>query len=80
MMLNITNAIKEASKNSTMLIATHSENILDAFEVEHVRVFQKEKDNSTTVSTFRADDFTNWYDEYNLGKMWRKGDIGGNRW
>lgn len=80
MVLNITNAIKESSRNSTMLIATHSENILDAFEVEHVRVFEKEGDNSTIVNSFKKEEFEKWYDEYNLGKMWRKGDIGGNRW
>ena len=80
MALNITNAIKDASVNSTLLIATHSENILDAFEVEHVRVFEKEQDNSTIVNSYKTKDFEKWYDEYNLGKMWRKGDIGGNRW
>ncbi|MCD4665212.1 MAG: AAA family ATPase [Bacteroidales bacterium] len=80
MALNVTNAIKEAAKNSTMLIATHSENILDAFEVEHARVFEKEQDNSTIVNSYKTEEFEKWYDEYNLGKMWRKGDIGGNRW
>lgn len=80
MALNITKAIKEASKNSMMLIATHSENILDAFEFEQVRVFEKEPDNSTVVNSFKTKDFEKWYDEYNLGKMWRQGDIGGNRW
>ena len=80
MALNVTNAIKEASKESNMIIATHSENILDAFEVEHVRVFEKEHDNSTLVNSFKSEEFEKWYDEYNLGKMWRKGDIGGNRW
>jgi predicted ATPase len=80
MSLNITKAIKESSMESTMLIATHSENILDAFEIEHVRVFEKEPDNSTIVNSFKTKDFEKWYDEYNLGKMWRQGDIGGNRW
>ncbi len=80
MALNITNAIKEASKESNMIIATHSENILDAFDIEDVRIFEKDKNNSTIIKSFSKDDFKNWYDEYNLGKMWRKGDIGGNRW
>lgn len=80
MTLNITNAIKDASVHSAMIIATHSENILDSFEVEDVRVFEKEADNSTVVHSFKREQFENWYDEYNLGRMWRKGDIGGNRW
>ncbi|NOX47473.1 MAG: AAA family ATPase [Chlorobi bacterium] len=80
MSLNITKAIKESSMESTMLITTHSENILDAFEVEHVRVFEKKPDNSSIVNSFETKDFEKWYDEYNLGKMWRQGDIGGNRW
>ncbi len=80
MSLNITNAIKEAAKESTILIATHSENILNAFEPEDVRVFEKDDDNSTVVNSFSKKDFQNWYDKYNLGKMWRDGDIGGNRW
>jgi predicted ATPase len=80
MALNVTNAIKEASKESNMIIATHSENILDAFNVEDVRVFGKDENNSTIIGSFSKDDFKSWYDEYNLGKMWREGDIGGNRW
>lgn len=80
MALNITNALKESANKSTILISTHSENILDAFEIEQVRVFDKEPDNSTIVRSFKTEDFKKWYDEYNLGNMWRKGDIGGNRW
>ncbi len=80
MLQNITKSIKKASEKSTLLIATHSENILNAFEPEDVRVFEKDNENSTIVNSFTKKDFENWYDEYNLGNMWRNGDIGGNRW
>jgi predicted ATPase len=80
MIYNITSAIKESSEETTYLIASHNENVLDAFEIENVRVFEKDENNNTRVFQFQQKEFAGWYEEYRLGKMWRAGDIGGNRW
>ena len=80
MIFNIANAIKDAAGDTTFLIASHSENILDAFHVENIRVFEKDERNCTVVHQFAESEFEGWYDEFNPGKMWRAGDIGGKRW
>jgi predicted ATPase len=80
MILNIANAIKEASEGSTMIISTHSENLLNYFEIENAKVFGKDEHNSTTVTSYTQAQFEGWYEEFTLGKMWRQGDLGGVRY
>jgi len=80
MIYNISRAMQEASGETCFLIATHSENVLNNFNVENVRVFEKEIDNTTTVKTYHEADFEGWYEEFSPGNMWRTGDLGGKRW
>lgn len=80
MISNIGKAIIEASEASSMVISTHSDNLLNCFEIENIRVFEKDEHNSTKVFKYTKDDFTGWYEEFSTGKMWRRGDLGGNRW
>ena len=76
----IGNAIKEASENSPIIISTHSENLLNSFEIENIRVFEKDEKNSSKIFSYTEKDFEGWYEDFSVGKMWRQGDLGGNRW
>lgn len=80
MILNIANAIQEASGESQFIIATHSENLLNAFDLGSILVFEKDRQNATIVHQYTEEDFKGWYEEFSTGKMWRQGDLGGNRW
>lgn len=80
MIHNITNAIKEAAMESTFLIATHSENVVDAFKLEQLRIFEKDDYNTSVIHVHSESDFKDWYKEFNPGQMWRLGDLGGKRW
>ncbi len=80
MISTITDAIKYASQSSQIVIATHSEHILNAFDIENVRVFEKNDSNNTVVNSFTSLQFEGWYDNFVVGKMWRQNDLGGNRW
>ena len=80
MILSISNSIKHAANKSQIFVATHSENLLNNFSLENVRVFEKNEQNSTCVNSFKENDFKDWYDSFSVGKMWRQGDIGGNRY
>ena len=80
MMLQITNAIQEFSEETQFIIATHSENILNAFNLENILVFEKNDKNETIINRFSDKDFKGWYDKFSIGQMWRQGDLGGNRW
>lgn len=80
MILNIANAIKEAAEQSTILISTHSDNLLNYFEIEDISVFEKDENNATQVQTYTQEQFADWYDEFSVGKMWKQGDFGGVRY
>jgi predicted ATPase len=80
MILNIANAIKEAAQQSTIIISTHSDNLLNFFKIEDLRVFEKDENNATIVTTYTTDQFSGWYENFSLGRMWRQGDLGGVRY
>ena len=81
MIFNIINAIHDISDETQMMIATHSENVVNGFSLENIRVFEKSNKNETSIGEYSEEDFEGWYDEYCLvGKRWRQGDFGGNRW
>jgi predicted ATPase len=80
MLYNISNAINNESENTTFLIASHSENVLNGFNIDNVRVFEKDESNCTKVKAFSEKDFEGWYEAFSPGSMWREGDLGGKRW
>lgn len=80
MIYNISNSIREAADNTTFLIASHSENVLNGFDIKHIRIFEKDEQNRSYVQMFSEKDFEGWYDDFSLGTMWRAGDLGGKRW
>lgn len=80
MILHITNAIKEASSETLFIISTHSENFLNYFDVENLKIFEKDEQNGTIVKSFSSDQFAEWYEDYTIGQMWKQGDFGGVRY
>jgi predicted ATPase len=80
MIMNIANAIKEAAADTTFLISTHSENLLNYFELENVKVFEKDDSNATVVNSYNAEQFADWYADFSVGQMWKQGDLGGVRY
>ena len=80
MLFNIAQAVKEAAETSTVIISTHSAQLLNYFDLETVRVFEKDDENATQVHAYTEGDFEGWYETFQVGTMWRQGDIGGNRY
>lgn len=80
MIRSVAEMIKYASKQTQIIIATHSPHLLNQFELEDILVFEKDGDNSTVVKTVSEDDFPDWDGEYLPGQMWLLGQIGGKRW
>lgn len=80
MINSIADCIIESSKIRQLFIATHSENLLNSFNLENIKVFEKNNDNCTEVKSFTEEQFAGWYNEFSVGQMWRKNDLGGNTW
>lgn len=76
----LTEELTRASETTQFFIATHSEHILSGFGLENILVFEKDDENATVISKYKQDDFGEWAQNYSLGRLWRNGDIGGNRW
>jgi len=73
--------IKECSARTQMIVTTHSEFIVDGFsdDPESVVVVDKE-DGITKMKRLSHDSLKAWLEEYSLGQLWNRGQIGGTRW
>jgi len=81
MINTIAKAIKEsANSKAQLIIATHSALLLNSFDLNDILVFEKNEENSSIVSRKTEDDFEDWDDEFLVGQMWLRGEIGGKRW
>jgi predicted ATPase len=80
MINGISRLFEEKSSETQFIISTHSENLLDSFNLEDILILEKDKENSTSVKRYSENDFKGWYQQFSPGRMWRVGDLGGNRW
>jgi predicted ATPase len=78
----VAQALIEASERMQLIVTTHSEALVDAFtdRPECVLVFDRDLDNGTRCRRFTRNQLHEWLERYTLGELWRKGEIGGNRW
>jgi len=80
MITGIGKLIDEVSTKSNIIFSTHSARLLNSFEVENIRVIEKDENNASIIFQYTSKDFEGWYEEFSLETMWRNGDLGGNRW
>lgn len=81
MINTIVKAIKFASGDKSQIImATHSPLLLNSFDLDDILIFEKDEKNQTIVETKTEEDFEEWDDNYLVGQLWLRGQIGGKRW
>jgi len=78
MINTIAKAIKQASKNTQLIIATHSPLLLNSFDMDDILIFEKNNHNETVLKS--SDEFDEWTEDYLAGQAWLQGLIGGKRW
>ena len=73
--------LREASQRMQLVVTTHSDALVDALSdtPESVLVCEKHE-GSTTMRRLDKDDLSDWLEKYTLGQLWRRGELGGNRW
>jgi predicted ATPase len=70
-----------ASQRMQIVITTHSDILVDALSPHPEAIIVVDKDeNGSKFTRLNADDLKDWLNRYSLGELWRKGEIGGNRW
>lgn len=81
MINSIAKGIKYAAANGTqMIINTHSPLLLNSFDVDDVFIYEKDRDNETTVHVNGDDDFPEVDEGVTVGQLWMMGKLGGTRW
>ena len=77
----IADLMVEASGRCQLIVTTHSDILVDALseQVDSVVVCEKH-DGYTSMNRLNRQDLTKWLEEYSLGRLWTKGELGGVRW
>jgi predicted ATPase len=71
----------EASHRMQLIVTTHSDVLVDGLTKVPEAVIVCEKQNgSTKMNRLTSGDLAVWLKDYGLGQLWRRGEIGGNRW
>jgi predicted ATPase len=78
----VAEALVGASERTQLIVTTHSPALIDALSdrPEDVLVTDRDFDNGTRFRRLRKRQLSDWLERYSLGQLWRKGEIGGNRW
>lgn len=68
--------VKAASEETQVILSTQSPFLLDQFQPDDVIVANREGD-STKFARLNSESLTTWLDEYSLGQLWEKNELGG---
>jgi predicted ATPase len=68
--------VKQASVKTQAILSTQSSLLLDHFQPEEVLVADREN-GGTRLARLDADKLSTWLEEYSLGQLWEKNELGG---
>lgn len=73
--------LKDASERMQLIVTTHSADLVEEFSDAPECVLVCEKyEGATRINRLKQQELASWLQRYSLGELWRKGEIGGNRW
>ena len=71
----------EASSRCQLFVTTHSDVLVDALtEVPEAVIVCEKSEGATQLRRLDAEQLKPWLEQYRLGELWTRGEIGGNRW
>jgi predicted ATPase len=77
----LANLLIDASHRMQLIVTTHSDTLVDGLsKVPEAVVVCEKRDASTEMYRKTSSELTMWLKDYGLGQLWRRGEIGGNRW
>jgi len=68
--------VKQASTETQVILSTQSSLLLDHFQPEDVLVADR-IDNGTQLTRLKPDHLAKWLEDYSLGQLWEKNELGG---
>ena len=71
----------EASQRTQIIVTTHSAELIDHLweDPESVVICERYPETGTEFSRLKKEELQDWLERYELGELWRTGQIGGNR-
>lgn len=73
--------LKGASEQTQVVVTTHSDILVDALsDRPDALVICEKVDGATRMRRLDPERMEVWLEKYSLGRLWRTGEIGGNRW
>ncbi len=76
----IAEILKEVSQTKQLIVTTHSDILIDALSDTPESVIVCENTRGyTTLKRLDENELREWLEEYTLGQLWTRGEIGGNR-
>ena len=71
----------DASQRMQLIVTTHSDVLIEGLtETPESVIVCEKQEGATTLRRLQKNDLSKWLEEYSLGELWRKGEIGGTRW
>jgi predicted ATPase len=77
----VADALREASKRMQIVVTTHSDALIDRFgdRPESVVICDRDSSESTRFRRLSSKQLKEWLEDYTLGDLWRRGEIGGSQ-
>ena len=73
--------LKDASNRCQLIVTTHSDALVDKLsDIPESVVVCEKHDGQTRMNRVDGEQLKEWLQEYTLGDLWTRGDIGGTRW
>lgn len=77
----LSDLLREASGRCQLVVTTHSDVLVDALtDTPDAVVVCEKHGGQTEMRRLDKADLAAWLERYSLGELWRKGELGGNRW
>jgi predicted ATPase len=81
MIPTLADLLRDASTRTQLILTTHSQSLVECFSDDPESVCVCEKiDGATRIRRLNREKLSSWLEDYSLGQLWAKGEIGGNRW
>jgi len=81
MIPTLADLLRDASTRTQLIVTTHSQSLVECFSDDPESVCVCEKvDGATQIRRLNSEKLSSWLEDYSLGQLWAKGEIGGNRW
>lgn len=77
----VSKLLLEARERMQLIVTTHSRELLDGLSSSPESVVVSERvDGASTLRRLETPELVSWLREYGVGRAWRDGELGGNRW